>query len=155
MKGKVTRQVLGSIGSSASADLQLAPIMHWCFVLTTMDLSLHPLHWDKLCFLGFFLRKISPELTAANPPLFAEEDWPWANIVPIFLYFICGCPPEHGVPSSAVSAPGMRTCEPQAAEVEHSHLAAAPPGRPLNFVFCKPEKVDWCTEVCLKIILNN
>ena len=23
-----------------------------------------------------FLRKISPELTAANPPLFAEEDWP-------------------------------------------------------------------------------
>ena len=24
----------------------------------------------------FFLRKISPELTAANPPLFAEEDWP-------------------------------------------------------------------------------
>ena len=28
------------------------------------------------CFC-FFLRKISPELTsAANPPLFAEEDWP-------------------------------------------------------------------------------
>ena len=24
----------------------------------------------------FILRKISPELTAANPPLFAEEDWP-------------------------------------------------------------------------------
>ena len=29
----------------------------------------------------FFLRKISPEVTsAANPPLFAEEDWSWANI---------------------------------------------------------------------------
>ena len=29
----------------------------------------------------FFWRKIHPELTsAANPPLFAEEDWPWANI---------------------------------------------------------------------------
>ena len=28
-----------------------------------------------------FLRKISSELTSApNPPLFAEEDWPWANI---------------------------------------------------------------------------
>ena len=28
-----------------------------------------------VCFL--FLRKLSPELTsAANPPLFAEEDWP-------------------------------------------------------------------------------
>ena len=29
----------------------------------------------------FFLRTIRSELTsAANPPLFAEEDWPWANI---------------------------------------------------------------------------
>ena len=27
-------------------------------------------------FFFFFLRKINPELTAANPPLFAEEDWP-------------------------------------------------------------------------------
>ena len=24
----------------------------------------------------FFLRKISPELTTAGPPLFAEEAWP-------------------------------------------------------------------------------
>ena len=32
-------------------------------------------------FLFFFnLRKISPELTTANSPLFAEEDWPWANM---------------------------------------------------------------------------
>ena len=31
----------------------------------------------ELSFLFIFLRKISPELTsAANPPLFAEEDWP-------------------------------------------------------------------------------
>ena len=29
---------------------------------------------NKFCI--FFLRKISPELTAANLPLFAEEDWP-------------------------------------------------------------------------------
>ena len=29
----------------------------------------------------FFLRKISPELpSAANPPLFAKQDWPCANI---------------------------------------------------------------------------
>ena len=27
-----------------------------------------------------FLRKISPELTATNSPLFTEQDWPWANI---------------------------------------------------------------------------
>ena len=28
----------------------------------------------------YLLTKISPELTAANPPLFAKEDWPRANI---------------------------------------------------------------------------
>ena len=33
---------------------------------------------DLLFF--FFLREISPELTTTNPPLFAEENWPWANI---------------------------------------------------------------------------
>ena len=27
-------------------------------------------------FVAVVLRKISPELTTANPPLFAEEDWP-------------------------------------------------------------------------------
>ena len=33
---------------------------------------------SRLCYIFFlFLRKMSPELTyAANPPLFAEEDWP-------------------------------------------------------------------------------
>ena len=31
-------------------------------------------------FGGFWGGKINPELTTANPPLFAEEDWPWANI---------------------------------------------------------------------------
>ena len=30
--------------------------------------------FPKLLFI--FLRKISPELTTTNPPLFAEEDWP-------------------------------------------------------------------------------
>ena len=37
-------------------------------------------HSPSLICAGFFfflfLRKISPELTTANPPLFAEEDWP-------------------------------------------------------------------------------
>ena len=36
--------------------------------------------FDSTANIFFFLRKISPELTAASPPLFAEEDWPWANI---------------------------------------------------------------------------
>ena len=29
-----------------------------------------------------------------------------------------------------MSAPGMRTCEPQAAEAERAHLTAVPPGWP-------------------------
>ena len=38
------------------------------------------LRFFKLFIYLFILRKISPELTAANPPLFAEEDGPWASI---------------------------------------------------------------------------
>ena len=54
---------------------------------------IHADHSGPNVFWGFFLRKISPELTfAANHPLFAEEDWPWANICAIFLCFICGTP---------------------------------------------------------------
>ena len=29
-----------------------------------------------IIYLFIFFRKISPELTTASPPLFAEEDWP-------------------------------------------------------------------------------
>ena len=75
----------------------------------------------------FFLRKISPELTAGNPPPFAEEDWPWANIrahLPL-LYMRNAC---HSTASSALSAPGIRAGEPQATEAEHAHLTAAPLG---------------------------
>lgn len=32
--------------------------------------------WGFFCFVLFFLRKLSPELTSANPRLFTEEDWP-------------------------------------------------------------------------------
>ena len=50
----------------------------WCWDFEKVSWWMQPtLH----IFFFFFLRKISPELTAAtNPPLFAEEDWPWANI---------------------------------------------------------------------------
>ena len=42
-------------------------------------MSLFPLL--SLHILFIYLRKIGPELTStANPPLFAEEDWPLANI---------------------------------------------------------------------------
>ena len=42
---------------------------------------------------SFFLRKISPELTSTNPPLVAEEGWPWVNIhAHLLLPFTCGTP---------------------------------------------------------------
>ena len=40
----------------------------------------------------FFLRKISPELTTANPPLLLRKTGPELTSMPIFLYFICGTP---------------------------------------------------------------
>ena len=39
--------------------------------------------------------------------------------------------PQHGVPSGAVSTPGIRTSEPQAAEADCAHLTIVPLGRPL------------------------
>ncbi len=38
--------------------------------------------------------------------------------------------PQHGMPSTAMSTPGIRTSEPPAAEVERAHLTAVPPGQP-------------------------
>ena len=95
--------------------------------------------FNRDCHLSiFFLRKVSLELTSAtNPPLFAEEDRPWANIyahLPL-LYLWAAC---HSMAWYVVcrSMPGIRTGEPQATEVEHVNLAAVPPGRPL-YPFCQ------------------
>ena len=38
--------------------------------------------------------------------------------------------PQHGLPSGAMSTPGIQTGKPRAAEAERVHLTAAPPGRP-------------------------
>ena len=48
--------------------------------------------------------------------------------------------PQHGVPSGAISAPGIRTSEPwaaeaRAAEAQRVYLNAVLLGRPLNFNF--------------------
>ena len=49
--------------------------------MTQYSYEVIQVQWKKLQSNMTFLRKISPELTsAANPPLFAEEDCPWANI---------------------------------------------------------------------------
>ena len=84
-----------------------------------------------LCTL-FFLRKISPELTsAANPPLFAEEDWPRAKIrahLPLLsMWDTC-----HSIAHLAVPCPhlGSELCKPCAAEGEPANLTTAPRGWP-------------------------
>ena len=75
-------------------------------------------------FLSFFVRKIGPELTSANPPLFAEEDWPWANIHAHLPLLYMGH--RHSMAQQAVQrcTPGIRTGEPRAAAAERVHLTA-------------------------------
>ena len=51
--------------------------IQWC--VRRLEKNCDSLKNSKLIF--FLLKKISPELTSAtNPPPFAEEDWPSANI---------------------------------------------------------------------------
>ena len=94
---------------------------------------------SKSTLVSFFIfleGKISPELTAANPPLFAEEDWPRANIhahLPLLYMWdayhsmafakqchVCTLDPNR-------QTPGHR-------EVECENLTALPPGRPQYLV---------------------
>ena len=44
-------------------------------IISSYYFLITPQHLDLSSFF-FPLRKIRPELTTANPPLFAEEDWP-------------------------------------------------------------------------------
>src|SRR3712207_7746352 len=52
------------------------------------------------------------------------------DALPISFTLYVGCLPQHGLPNGAVSAPGIRTSKPRAAEAECAHLTAVPPGRP-------------------------
>ena len=94
--------------------------------------------WN-LRWLLFFLRKISPELTTADPPLFAEEDWPWANIhphLPLPLYV--GRLPQHGFCQAVPCLhPGSNWQTPGRWEAECANLTTGPPGRPMKFEILK------------------
>ena len=80
--------------------------------------------------------KISPELTAANLPLSAEEDWPWANIhAHLPLLYTWDAYHSMALPSSAMSTPRIWTGKPLATKAECASLTAAPPGRPLFSLF--------------------
>ena len=67
-----------------SSNLSMAIQTVWISLNLLDNLEIFAHRWPPyqvtLLILFLFLRKISPELTAASPPLFAEEDWPWANI---------------------------------------------------------------------------
>ena len=90
--------------------------------------------FKSLAFFFFFLRKISPELTSTiNPPLFAEEDWPWANIwahLPL-LYMQDTC---HSMACQVMPClhPGSK---PLNSKPERGNLTAVPPGRPTSLAF--------------------
>ena len=74
------------------------------------------------------MRKTGPELTS----------------VPMFLYFVCGMPPQHGLMSGARS--GIRTSEPWTAEAEGANLATTPPGQPPVFYFFPYLSEVWIPE---------
>ena len=81
-----------------------------------------------------FFWRLAPELTsAANPPLFDEEDWPWANIRAHLPLFYVGRLSQHGLLSGAMSTPGMQTSEPWATEAERVSLTAVTPGQPQEY----------------------
>ena len=93
----------------------------------------------------FLKKKISPELTsAANPPLFAEEDWPWASIcahLPLLYMWTA----YHSMACQAVhrSTPRIQSSETRATEVERENLTAAPPASPfIQFYTNKHENLD-------------
>ena len=53
----------------------------------------------------------------------------------IFLYFIRGCLPQHGLPSRAMPAPGIRTGKPWDAKAEHALNCCATGPAPTEFLF--------------------
>ena len=61
------------------------------------------------------VRKIGPELTP----------------VPVFLYFACGTPAQHGLMSSVYVYTRVWTHKPWATEAERSTLTTTPLGWPL------------------------
>ena len=88
---------------------------------------------------------ISPELTTANPPLYAEEDWPWANIhARLSLLYMWDA--YHSMASAKwchVHTRDQNQWALRHRELEHVHLTAGPPGQPwfqilrhLTFIQC-------------------
>ena len=123
--------------NSMMPGLRLAP--GWCTCGTCPNSTAKVLRTEVTLVsngvLFCFLRKISPELTSATntPLLLLRKIGPKLTSVPIFLYFICGMPPQHGLMRSARSGPRIQTSELQAAKAEGANLTTPPQGQPLKW----------------------
>ena len=95
--------------------------------------KLNVTHTNLLLFLSF--QKISPELTsAANPPLFAEEDWPWANIH-AHLPLLYTWDTRHSMAFAKqchVHTRDLNRQTPGHQKAKRANLTAAPPDQPQN-----------------------
>ena len=82
-------------------------------------------------FIYLFLRKISPELTTANPAVFAEEDWPWDN-VHAHLPLLCMWDAYHSMTCQAVPCPhpGSELANPEPLRSRMRALNRCTPGWP-------------------------
>ena len=96
-------------------------------------------------FFFYFLRKISPELTTANLPLFAKEDWPWANIhahlPPFYMWDTYRSMAFAKRCHVRTRDPNQKTLGCQ--EGERVNLTSVPPSRPQNLHL---SELDRCSE---------
>ena len=129
----------------------------WMAKKNLMEMDWNWKCWCRLNFFFIFLRKISPQLTSAtNPPLFAEEDWPWANIC-THLPLLYMWDSFHNMAWQAVcrSAPGIQTSEPQGrrsrtCELNHYAARLAPT---LNFLKYIGMCMCMCLCTCIRIYI--
>ena len=130
---------LGHPNTGLSAVLKLYSILGKSFTLfqiSFLSTKMKEPDWKTFFFFWFLLvlffwRKISPQLTTASPPLFAEEAWLWAN-VHAHLPLVYTWDTYH---SMAAKQCHVRTRDPNQwtlgrREAECANLTAAPPGRP-------------------------
>ena len=92
----------------------------------------------------FLKKKIRPELTsAANPSLFAEEDWPWANIS-AHLPLLYTWDTSHSTAWQAVcwSVPKIQTGEPWDTKAKRANLTTAPLDWPFK-IFINLSFTSW------------
>ena len=92
--------------------------------------------WKSSIF--FFFRKISPELTSVcqSSSFCLRKIVPELISVPIYLYFVCGTPPQYGLMSGVwvhTQDPNLQTC---ATRAECRNLTTTRLGQPppLDFV---------------------